>query len=60
MIWFVAALLFWALAWALNVRLSHSALVRTGVGRLIVPALFGVTLLVVWEGTVRGLSLIHI
>ncbi len=56
MIWFIAALLFWAAAWALNVRLSHSALVRTGAGRLIVPALFGVTLLVVWEGTVRGLG----
>ena len=56
MIWFIAALLFWALAWALNVRLSHSAMVRTGAGRLVVPAIFGVTLLVVWEGTVRGLG----
>ena len=56
MIWFIAALLFWALAWALNVRLSHSAIVRTGAGRLVVPAIFGVTLLVVWEGTVRGLG----
>ncbi|MBH1973651.1 MAG: ABC transporter permease [Rhodobacteraceae bacterium] len=56
MIWFIAALLFWALAWALNVRLSHSAMVRTGAGRLVVPAIFGITLLVVWEGTVRGLG----
>ena len=56
MMWFVLALVFWAAAWALNVRLSHSALVATRGGRLLVPALFGVTLLVVWEGTVRGLG----
>ena len=56
MSWLFFALLFWAAAWALNVRLSHSGLVRTRAGRLVVPAIFGITLLVVWEGIVRGLA----
>jgi NitT/TauT family transport system permease protein len=56
MSWLFFALVFWAAAWALNVRLSHSVLVRTRAGRLVVPAIFGITLLVVWEGIVRGLA----
>lgn len=56
MSWLFFALLFWAAAWALNVRLSHSGLVRSRAGRLVVPAIFGITLLVVWEGIVRGLA----
>ena len=56
MSWLFFALLFWVAAWALNVRLSHSGLVRTRAGRLVVPAIFGITLLVVWEGIVRGLA----
>ena len=51
MIWIVAALAFWAAAWATNV-----ALVRAGRGRTVVPVLFGVTVLVLWEGLVRGLG----
>ena len=54
--WVILALAFWAGAWAVNVRLSH----RAGRGpqwvRLVVPAIFGVTVLVVWEGMVRGLQ----
>jgi NitT/TauT family transport system permease protein len=53
------ALAFWAGAWALNewlVRLDP----RTWLGRravgILVPAIFGITLLVVWEGLVRGLN----
>ena len=53
MIWLLAALFFWAGAWALNVKLSHQPL--TGTGRLLVPAIFGLTVLVVWECVVRGL-----
>ena len=56
MSWLFFALVFWAAGWALNVRLSHSVLVRTRAGRLVVPAIFGITLLVVWEGIVRGLA----
>ena len=56
MIWLAAAFVVWLGAWALNVALSHSALVRTRAGRLLVPAVFGVTVLVVWEFVVRGLQ----
>ena len=54
MIWLVAALVVWGGAWAGNVWLSHSALVHSRVGRLVVPAIFGVTVLFVWEAVVRG------
>ena len=57
MIWVVAALVFWGLAWALNVRLAGSGLVASRAGRMVIPALFGVTVLVVWEGLVRGLGI---
>ncbi len=50
------SLLFWALAWALNAWLAKSRFARTIGGRIAVPALFGITLLVVWEGMVRGLG----
>ena len=54
MIWLAAALILWAAAWALNVHLSHRRLTRAG--RLLVPAIFGITVLVVWECVVRGLN----
>jgi len=56
MTWVMFALLFWLAAWAVNVRLSHTALVKSKLGKLVVPAIFGITLLVVWEGLVRGLN----
>jgi NitT/TauT family transport system permease protein len=56
MTWVAGALTFWGLAWALNIWLSGQALTRSRAGRLIVPAIFGVTILVLWEGMVRGLS----
>lgn len=52
----VFAIVFWVAAWALNVRLSHSDIVKSKAGKLLVPAIFGVTLLVVWECLVRGLN----
>jgi NitT/TauT family transport system permease protein len=55
-IWVGTALAIWAGAWALNVRLSHSRLMGSRAGRLLVPAIFGLTLLVVWEFVVRGLQ----
>jgi NitT/TauT family transport system permease protein len=48
----LGALVFWALAWWLNVRLS--TLPRSRATALAQPLLFGVTLLVVWELLVRG------
>lgn len=50
------ALVLWVAAWVLNARLARSAVARTRAGRLAVPALFGVTLLGVWELVVRGLG----
>ena len=47
-------LLIWALAWWLNVRLARLPL--RGVARALVPGLFGVTVLVVWECLVRGFA----
>ncbi len=52
-----AALAFWAGAWWLNVRLAQLRprdRTRATLLRLAVPALFGITLLVVWELLVRG------
>ena len=40
----------------MNARLAASELARLRVVRIFVPVLFGVTLLVVWEGLVRGLE----
>jgi len=56
MTWVLGTMLFWAAAWALNIRLAASGLAQSRVGRLVVPAIFGLTLLGVWEGLVRGLQ----
>jgi NitT/TauT family transport system permease protein len=55
-IWVLGSMLFWAAAWALNIRLAASRLMRHRAARLAVPAIFGVTILVLWEGLVRGLG----
>ena len=56
MIWLWGALALWAATTALNVALAGSGLARSRTVRLAIPALFGVTLLVLWEGVVRGLN----
>ncbi len=56
MSWLFGALVFWILAWALNVRLAGSALSQRRGGRIAVALLFGITILVLWEGLVRGLG----
>ncbi|MEX5726826.1 NitT/TauT family transport system permease protein [Rhodovulum iodosum] len=56
MIWLVGALLFWAAAWMLNVWIARQPWRQSMAARLAVPAIFGLTVLVVWEGLVRGLS----
>ena len=48
-----AVLAVWFAAWQLNIRLSESTLARRDGGRLAVAALFGVTILILWELTVR-------
>ena len=56
MTWVLGTMLFWAAAWALNIRLAALRVTQSRAGRLIVPAIFGLTLLGVWEGLVRGLQ----
>lgn len=50
------AVLIWALGWALNVRLATGPHSETRLVQLAVPAIFGVTILIVWELIVRGLA----
>jgi NitT/TauT family transport system permease protein len=56
MTWLAGTLAVWLSAWALNARIAASGWARTKGGRVFVPVLFGVTLLIVWEGLVRGLQ----
>ncbi len=56
MSWLIFALVFWLGAWALNAFLASSSWRDTRVIRIFVPVLFGITLLVLWEGLVRGLG----
>ena len=55
MIWIVGVLVFWAIAWVINVRMA--ALKPSRFTAFVVPALFGVTLLLLWEGAVRGFEI---
>lgn len=50
------ALAVWLALWALNVWLAGSGIARTTLGKLLVPLIFGATVLVMWEGLVRGLN----
>lgn len=56
MSWLIFALIFWAGAWALNAWLANSPWQTTRAVRILVPVLFGITLIVLWEGAVRGLG----
>ncbi|WP_136644593.1 ABC transporter permease [Tabrizicola sp. YIM 78059] len=53
-LWIAVAV--WLGAWALNVWLAGQPLSRRGFGRALVPLIFGATVLVLWEGLVRGLG----
>jgi len=56
MIWLLGALVFWALAWALNIWLAAPARAKQAWAKFAVPTVFGITILVIWEGVVRGLN----
>lgn len=56
MIWLIGVFLFWLAAYFLNVYLANSLWRKTRIVKLAVPAIFGITILVVWEGLVRGLE----
>ncbi len=49
-------MLFWLAAWWLNTRIAGSAWHTSRAARLAVPAIFGMTVLVVWECLVLGLQ----
>jgi NitT/TauT family transport system permease protein len=54
------AVLFWLLAWVLNewlVRQHFASRTANSAARLAVPLLFGITILVLWEGIVRGFAI---
>jgi NitT/TauT family transport system permease protein len=50
------ALVVWLVLWALNVWLAESPVSHTRLGKVLVPVIFGATVLVLWEGLVRGLD----
>ncbi|MFC0809700.1 ABC transporter permease [Ensifer sp. P24N7] len=53
------AVLFWLAAWAFNewlVRQQFASDAANNAARLAVPLLFGITILVLWEGIVRGFA----
>ena len=56
MIWLILAIAFWIGTWWLNVRIANSDLRYRTWAKLLVPVLFGIALLVLWEGLVRGLD----
>ncbi len=53
--WVAVALLAWAIGWGLNIWLSRQA--QTAFVRLAMPIVFGVTLIAIWEGVVRGFDI---
>ncbi|QDI76074.1 MULTISPECIES: ABC transporter permease [Leisingera] len=52
----VLAVFVWCGGWWLNSRLANSPASKTRAVQLLVPAIFGITVLVVWELLVRGLE----
>jgi len=56
MTWLIGAIIFWLAAWFINARLANSRMSDRLALRVFIPLLFGLTLLVLWEGLVRGLG----
>lgn len=57
--WFFGAILFWLAAWAFNewlVRRKFFSPAIKRISRMAVPLLFGLAILALWEGVVRGFS----
>ncbi|WP_341233275.1 ABC transporter permease [uncultured Sulfitobacter sp.] len=55
MSWVIFAIAAWALGWWINIRLARGRPVRWR--SLAAPIVFGVTLIAIWEGVVRGLEI---
>ena len=56
MSWLVGALVFWLAAWGVNVLLARSPWRHARAVRIAVPVIFGLAVLVLWQGVVRGLN----
>ncbi|WP_394198196.1 ABC transporter permease [Litoreibacter albidus] len=56
MILVLSALIIWVAMWGLNTRLANGPHAETRFIRFLVPAIFGLTILVAWELLVRGLA----
>ncbi len=56
MMWLVLAGLAWAGGWWINARIAGSAAGRSHAGQLAVPVIFGLAVLLIWEGIVRGIG----
>ncbi|WP_108814495.1 ABC transporter permease [Loktanella sp. Alg231-35] len=52
----ISALAIWAAGWFVNARIATSSVAETRWARLLVPAIFGLTLLIMWELLVRLLE----
>lgn len=52
----ILAVVVWSAGWWLNSRLANSQASNTRAIKLLVPVIFGVTVLIVWELLVRGLE----
>ena len=50
--WLVFAVIIWGVGWGLNVILSRRT--PTRLLALLIPVIFGLTLILIWEGVVRG------
>ena len=54
--WLFGSIAFWVGAWALNVWLANSPWRERRAVRIAIPVIFGISILVLWEGVVRGLQ----
>lgn len=57
MTWVTLVPWIWVAGWAANVVLARSALSQTRAGRIAAPVIFGLTVLLMWEGIVRGFGI---
>ncbi len=53
----IGALAVWGAGWFINSRLANSAAAQTRLVKLLVPAIFGLTILIMWEMLVRLLEI---
>ena len=53
----ILAIVVWLALWVLNVWIAASPVAKTRAGKALVPLIFGIAVLVLWEGVVRGLEI---